>query len=919
MITLLLCAAMLLGLVPGAASAAWQQPEIQIAWGGGNVSWNPEGEAMPNLPAGVTYTPETHTLSLQGASLTRLAISGFGNTPVTIQVQGDNTIAWTLDQACVPNPAALEITGCNHVTFTGGGTLHVKSLYSGSPILQTDIAGGIAASSTFVAEGAYFSYDVASSGPGTLEFNNVTVDVENQLQQSALFPSGDSALLQGSGGNPAELMFSRISLTNHASLALHGQREATLYGSVDIGAGCSLIADGIAFGGMMADPDAPATVTVKGTLQAGTRTPAIESHRKLIQGQYADLTCSSGHALFVDPTVSLLLDGGEISSIASLYTEGGIEISGSTEVRSGTMSVSVLDADIPERERDWTCYSRISGIRIDGSLRQTGGKITVDFSAFAVPHVECRLLDAMDGAEVELNRGTMDLRLPRQAYEVVGVGVNGEVFTCSGTNITVSGDNNGSYVMVTAVEVNEPYGPDSTPAAFRFSGGSLAVKAAGPFSVTALEVDGHGVPGGAIQITGGTITADLTASSGFGIAAVGDSTLTVSGGTMDFRFNGNSSSMGIETYGTDVVSTKAVFSGGKISIQTVGEAEERYRLDGINCAFSAVTITGQAEIDIASSNVPGITFWANTTAEISGGTVRINQKTANPKTVGIYVEHSTLAFTGGEVYAQGSPPLKYANQKTRTPVTFGTGITPCVLRADGTASQMVSFSESPYYDGVAGNAVDPTAADPNAPFHMVVRRQSGGSPAQGSPSGFSDVEAGAWYRDAVDYAVQRGLMSGVGNGRFAPGQDTNRAMLATILYNLEGKPPVSGASPFADVKRGAYYADAVAWAHANQVVSGISKTQFGPDQAITREQLVTMLYNYARLKGYSVSKTGGLSGFADGDAVSSWARTAMGWATANGIMGGSGAGSALYLHPKDNTSRAEMAAFIMNFLTAFVP
>lgn len=184
---------------------------------------------------------------------------------------------------------------------------------------------------------------------------------------------------------------------------------------------------------------------------------------------------------------------------------------------------------------------------------------------------------------------------------------------------------------------------------------------------------------------------------------------------------------------------------------------------------------------------------------------------------------------------------------------------------------------------------------------------------------FTDLDVTQWYHEAVDYVLANDLMKGIGDDKFAPLQTTDRAMLTTILYNLEERPEVAGASTFEDVAAGKWYADPIAWAQANHVVAGTSETTFAPEMQITREQMAMMLYNYALLKGYDVSNTGDLDAFVDAEQVSDWAETAMCWATANGLMHGVSADTSVQiLKPQGDSTRVEMAALIMNFLETFV-
>lgn len=180
------------------------------------------------------------------------------------------------------------------------------------------------------------------------------------------------------------------------------------------------------------------------------------------------------------------------------------------------------------------------------------------------------------------------------------------------------------------------------------------------------------------------------------------------------------------------------------------------------------------------------------------------------------------------------------------------------------------------------------------------------------PSGlpFTDVHTGDWFYDAVEYAYKNGMMDGIGNNLFSPNGTTTRAMIVTILHRLENQ-PASGSSTFTDVPANQWYTNAVAWAAANGIVDGYGDGRFGPNDTITREQMAAILYRYAQFKGYDVSNTGNLSGYTDAAQVSEWARTAMGWANAQGLITGN---TATTLNPTGSATRAEVATILMRFV-----
>ena len=172
--------------------------------------------------------------------------------------------------------------------------------------------------------------------------------------------------------------------------------------------------------------------------------------------------------------------------------------------------------------------------------------------------------------------------------------------------------------------------------------------------------------------------------------------------------------------------------------------------------------------------------------------------------------------------------------------------------------------------------------------------------------------APAWYHSAVDYMVSYGLMRGTSSTTFCPQQATTRAMMATILYRMEGSPAVGSGSAFRDVPAGRWYSDAITWAHTKGIVVGYGDGTFGPHDTLTREQMAVLLYRYA---GYQMADTidrAPLDSFPDSK-VSNWAYEAMSWAVAQGILTGSANGTVIMLNPTGSATRAELATVLMRY------
>ena len=174
---------------------------------------------------------------------------------------------------------------------------------------------------------------------------------------------------------------------------------------------------------------------------------------------------------------------------------------------------------------------------------------------------------------------------------------------------------------------------------------------------------------------------------------------------------------------------------------------------------------------------------------------------------------------------------------------------------------------------------------------------------------FNDVSYGDWYYDAVQFVYSRGIMDGVDYYKFAPNGTITRGMILTMLWCMAGEPFEMPVTSFTDVEIGRYYTTAVAWACRNGIADGMGESTFGPNDAITREELVTLMYRYAQYFGHSCIGTS-IEGFADAGSVSSYAYNAMCWAYKAGVVTGT---TGSRLNPQGTASRAEAAQMIMSF------
>lgn len=178
---------------------------------------------------------------------------------------------------------------------------------------------------------------------------------------------------------------------------------------------------------------------------------------------------------------------------------------------------------------------------------------------------------------------------------------------------------------------------------------------------------------------------------------------------------------------------------------------------------------------------------------------------------------------------------------------------------------------------------------------------------------FDDVNSSDWYYEAVNYAVTAGVFNGTGDRLFSPRKNMTRGMFVTVLYRLSGETAKAEASPFTDVAADAYYADAVAWAYKNSIVSGVSATSFVPDNYVTRQQIAVMLCGYAKKLGKDtgVHGDGAQQALRDYGSIAAYAQDAVSWAFENDIINGDSNGN---FRPSDSATRAETSAIMMNFM-----
>ena len=366
-------------------------------------------------------------------------------------------------------------------------------------------------------------------------------------------------------------------------------------------------------------------------------------------------------------------------------------------------------------------------------------------------------------------------------------------------------------------------------------------------------------------------------------------------------------------------------------------------LDGLTVSAGTLTPTFDAGTTAYTVTVPNTTDSITVTPTATSGTITVNGTTVSSGTASspislnvgsntIHVmvteggETTTYTITvnrenastpggnpggnpgGGTTYPVNAPAVDNANVAANpSPAQPGQTVTVTVTPDEGYEASGVTVIGP-------GNVTVPVTDNGNGTYTFVM--PEGGvtvnatvTPIQQPVFPFVDVPADAYYRQAVEYMYELGLIQGTSETTFGPMLASTRGQVVAILYRLEGSPAVNGSNPFVDATADWVQA-AVLWASQNGIVEGYNDTAFGPDDAITREQLAAILYRYASYKSYDLTVTGDLSIFNDASDVATWSHTPLAWAVGKGLIQGSND----LVNPQGSAIRAQLALVLMRFL-----
>ena len=403
-----------------------------------------------------------------------------------------------------------------------------------------------------------------------------------------------------------------------------------------------------------------------------------------------------------------------------------------------------------------------------------------------------------------------------------------------------------------------------------------------------------------VNVESGTLKINAKSN---GINAVGTG-VTIKGGEVEILSAGDAAGQAIYTGDEPVIIEPQ--EGKNITVKA-GESKET--------ALEIGTYNMESE-DIQSS-LDGCEYFLSYTTDIPTAITSVSVSPANATVEAGKTQQFSASVSGTGEFSQE------VTWSVSGGVSAGTSISAdglLTVAADETATSLTvtatASGDSSIYGTATVTVTPPSTPDePDVPVWPVFPGGSTGPDETEEPEDeglpFIDVHEGDWFYENVGYVYENGLMNGVSETLFEPNGTVTRGMIVTILHRLEGEPESDYDMPFTDVAEQQWYARAVRWAAGEGIVTGVSATEFAPDDHITREQFAAILWRYAQSKGYDVSASADLTGFLDYGQISEYALPALQWAVGAGVMSGRGDG---ILAPQGTATRAEAAAMLMRFV-----
>ncbi len=892
----LLCLSLLASILPlGAqpALAAENVPATLLVGGtdvksGGYWTTDTDGKLTecndstePPATWNVHYDASTNTLTLKDADITGAASdetvslyvgiyasSSSGDVSLNIELQGENTI--TSDGNGIYVLASSESTVSSSLTITGDGSLDASG---GSNGILVQSNGGDA---TLSIRNAKVTATASSPGDGVLVQSKKDSDVSLTVDGGSLTATGKSE--DGAG----------IRYTFGSSSSGSGKPSLTVSGNAIVRANGGIANNSSSPIQYKTGSESTGGIVFDGG--EGTVYGDVTLEEDLEIGEGETLTIPDGSSLTI-PDDKTLTNKGEVKT-----EEGGSLTNSGTINNSGTLPNDVGGngtVNHAPKITTATLPNGIVGTAYNQTLAADGTTpITWSVTSGSLPAGLSLNGNAITGTPTAAGTYTFtvtatnsagsdseEYTLTIKAVSVTDVSLNKETLSLytgdtASLTATVEPDN--------ATNKNVTWSSDK-PAVATVENGKVTAKAAGTATITVTTEDGKKTATCTVTVTDKTytISADTTALD-FGSAYTGYTQPAAQ--TVTLTNTGNQRVTLVQPTATNfeiTTSDELTLNAGESVEFTIqpkdnlprGSYSEQIVVSNTNDEKATITAT----FTVKEPPYTGKYSYEVSTSVGDHGSLTVDRYATEGEKV-------TITVTPDEAYKLDDLSVTAGGKE----VTLTAG-------GDGTYTFTMPSADVKI---TATFAEDPDWTEPEEPATDV-------------SDIFLDIAANAWYKDAVQYAYDSGLMTGVSANEFAPEATTTRAMIVSMLARLEGVESAESAG-FTDVAANDWYAIAVNWAAASGITSGTGDGNFSPNTAITREQLAAILMNYAQYKGQDVSARATLDTYSDATAISSWANDVMSWAVAEGLISGVTADT---LQPQGAATRAQVAAILQRFLS----
>lgn len=634
-------------------------------------------------------------------------------------------------------------------------------------------------------------------------------------------------------------------------------------------------------GAIAAEDNADVTITGGSVSGTGNAVYAEDDSTVRISGEETSITTSA--------------TGQNYQSVKSTDS-GDIIVTGGTFTKGGNSDTSVK-AYIPENSN---------------LIQNENGEVLPTEEAVAQVDGGKAYTSLDDAIKAAANGETITLLKNIELEEYISSGKN-TVIDLAGYTITAP-DN--SYIIVVAAGNSFTLNDSSEEGTGALTGGSGDNTHAGAVTVQ---------NGGSFIMNGGNITGNTGTTSAAGVRLGSNSSFTMTGGSITDNTSTGSIQAGVYANRASTVTISGnVNITGNVGNDFGTKVDSDLWLDTSNGATLNIGEDGLAEDARIGVYVNGgVNDVKNFTDTYESGKATTENFISNrTKYYVVEVETEDGVAAAMTLYKSAAPTASLApgsyvgTQTVALSTTTWPNLTKIYYTTDGsdpkTSETTQTYTEpltidktmtvKAYTSGLQG---DYLASDVAEFAYTITASHEDNCPS----ADYTDVDTGAWYHEAIDFAIENDLMNGVGDNLFNPDGNLSRAMMVRILWNMEDQPTnVSGS--YSDVVAGAWYEKAVLWATANNIVNGYPDGSFGPDNSITRQEMAAILYRYAQFKEYDMTAEDDLTRFPDGDETAEWAETFVRWAVAEGLLNGGDDGT---LDPAGTATRAEVAQIFMNY------